>query len=422
MSILSNFFQKKTTPKKTDRVSIGGVTIPRKLETRGFLFAGAPGTGKTQAITRMLMKIRERGERAIIADAGGEFLSRFYDPADAILAPGDARSVAWSVIGEMTNKRDAASLASSIIPPGVGSAEEWNGYARTLTTAILEHLYVENAVNNDLLHALNSQSLEELSVIAQGTAAGRLFEKGAERMLSSIIAIMGSNGAGFSEIDGQAGLDDWTIRKFIKNEGKNWLFMPYRAANAAASKPARRAWFDLIIKNVLDLNPSDTRRVWLIIDELPAAGQLEILPEAAARGRKYGLCPVLGFQSVSQIREVYGREQSSSILSCVQNRLILRVPDSETAKHMSEDIGQRDLIRYTENQSSSSTGDSTSTNEQHATEHAVLPSEIQRLKDLEGYLVLAGDYPIGKVNLPIVQIPNKFESWIPKTTGLKLKI
>lgn len=415
------FLKKSAAPKKVDRVSIGGVGIPRKLETRGFLFAGAPGTGKTQAITRLLVKIRERGERAIIADAGGEFLTKFFEAGDQVLAPGDDRSVPWSVIGEMESRRDAKSLANSIIPPGVGSAQEWNTYARTLTTALLEHLYAAGSKNSDLLHALNMLSAEDMAVISQDTAAGRLFEKGAERMLSSILAIIGSNGSGFSDIDPKAGPDDWTIRKFIKNEDKNWLFMPYKAADAEATKPARRAWFDLIIKNILDLDPSDTRRIWLIIDELPAAGQLEILPEAAARGRKYGLCPVLGFQSVSQIREVYGREQSSSILSCVQNRLILRVPDNETAKHMAEDIGQREVVRYTSNESHSDSGDSKSKNEQHATENAVLPSEIQRLKDLEGYLLLAGDFPIGKVKLPIVSMGKKAEAWIPKSSGLKLK-
>ena len=45
-----------------DGVELGGILIPRKLESQHFLLVGAPGSGKSTAIRRMLRQIEARGE------------------------------------------------------------------------------------------------------------------------------------------------------------------------------------------------------------------------------------------------------------------------------------------------------------------------------------------------------------------------
>jgi len=54
------------------------VVIPHEIEAQHLLFSGTTGSGKTQAINRILATVRRRNKRAMIADAGGGFLSRFY--------------------------------------------------------------------------------------------------------------------------------------------------------------------------------------------------------------------------------------------------------------------------------------------------------------------------------------------------------
>jgi len=56
-------------------------------------------------------------------------------------------------------------------------------------------------------------------------------------------------------------------------------------------------------------------QVWIVIDELGALdyqGQLENL---VVRGRKRGLCVVVGFQAVSQLHSIYGRDRTVTLLS-----------------------------------------------------------------------------------------------------------
>ena len=78
-------------------VSLAGLAIDRADESKHFLLMGTTGTGKSVAIRELLRGAEGRGDRAIIADPDGGFLSRFYDSAwgDIILNPFDARSAAW---------------------------------------------------------------------------------------------------------------------------------------------------------------------------------------------------------------------------------------------------------------------------------------------------------------------------------------
>jgi hypothetical protein len=67
----------RTLRREQSRFDIGGVPVPTELETRSFLFAGSPGTGKSQALTRALDALEKDNARAILADPSGQFAERF---------------------------------------------------------------------------------------------------------------------------------------------------------------------------------------------------------------------------------------------------------------------------------------------------------------------------------------------------------
>lgn len=86
----------KGTLKSRKKIMIGGVPIPPELEGRHFIISGTTGAGKSQAIYKMLIDARARGDRALIMDIGGAYHKRFYRRGDVLLAPGDSDSVKWS--------------------------------------------------------------------------------------------------------------------------------------------------------------------------------------------------------------------------------------------------------------------------------------------------------------------------------------
>jgi len=414
--MFSWLFGGKSPAKRNDKIEIGGVFIPRKWEPRGFLFAGAPGTGKTQTILKILLKARERGERAIVLDAGGDIMAKLFKPGDVILNPLDARSAHWSPFAEMTSAAEAEEIAKRIVPEGTGGEKEWNSYARVLVASVMRRLWDENRrTNRDFIQSMIYDSPATLAQLVAGLPAQRLFEDGAERMLSSILAIASTHVAAFANLQLDAPSEGYfSIREHVHDEkNKSWIWIPYKSSTAATSASLRRALIETTISAALDMEPNDERRAWLVMDELASNGQLSTLPEAAARGRKYGLSLILGMQSISQIVALYGHEGAKSIMACAGTWLILRVPDAETADAMSRTVGERQIVRTVANEGFSDGKKSEGTSEQWSIERAVLPSEIQRLPDLHGFLILPGDYEIASVEIKPISIPATTRAEIP---------
>ena len=99
---------------------------------------------------------------------------------------------------------------------------------------------------------------------------------------------------------------------------------------------------------------------------------------------------------VAQVSSTYGQSGAQTIVENCANTLILRCSGSEnggTSQFASRLIGDREILRRQvsrgsdrESALSSRVRRSRSITEQHATETAVMPSEIEKLPDLCGYL------------------------------------
>ena len=121
------------------------------------------GTGKSTAIREMLSAALARGDRAVIADPDGGYLSHFYnaDRGDVILNPFDPESVKWNLLGEITNDYDVDQLARSLIPDGVGSERVWNGYARTFFIAVVQQVISGGVTDDGEIYRLVTKGTHE---------------------------------------------------------------------------------------------------------------------------------------------------------------------------------------------------------------------------------------------------------------------
>jgi type IV secretory pathway TraG/TraD family ATPase VirD4 len=147
----------------------------------------------------------------------------------------------------------------------------------------------------------------------------------------------------------------------------------------------------------------EDQRLWFVVDELDSLGAIDGLKDALARLRKFGGRCVLGFQSIAQVSSTYGSGEAQTIVENCGNTLILRCSGSEhggTSQFASRLIGEREVLRSQTSRArdrehwltARGTRRSTSISQQHVTEAAVLPSELEQLPDLAGYLKTAS-YP-----------------------------
>jgi type IV secretory pathway TraG/TraD family ATPase VirD4 len=136
------------------------------------------------------------------------------------------------------------------------------------------------------------------------------------------------------------------------------------------------------------------QRLWFVVDELDALGQIDGLKDALARLRKFGGRCVLGFQSIAQVSSTYGSGEAQTLVENCGNTLILRCSGSEhggTSRFASRLIGEREVLRITSSRSRRATEllPAVTRSEHLSIEPAVMGSQIEQLPDLEGYLKLA---------------------------------
>ncbi len=402
---------------RRDQIRIGGVPAPADIEPTHFLFVGGTGTGKGVALGGVLSPIRDRAlDRALVVDPGGEMMSRFYKEGDTVLNPLDARSVPWSPFAEMSAVHDADRLAKSMIPdaPGSGDSQQWQLYSQALVSAVLERLMQAGcATNGDLLRVLTIDKSEDIEGLISGLPAQTLFDTGAAKMLSSVRGIIGSYLPSYRFLPPDAGADAFSVRRWVES-GTGWLWIPIRSDMMASMRPLVSAWIGEAISAALSLSPDPTRRLWLVLDELASLGRVQSLSDALTQGRKFGLACMAGLQTVAQLKEHYGQFGSQVLLSCFSSQLLLRAPDPATARWCSDSIGQRHVIRKVSSESQNSGGGGKSESDQHAIEAAVLPSELQNLPKLSGFLRLADAPAILRVRLEYVDRPVVTEPFISR--------
>ena len=376
-------------------LTVAGCGIAMMDETKHFKMLGTTGTGKTTAIRELLTGALSRGDRAVIADPDGGYLSLYYDPTrgDVILNPFDPRAARWDLFAEIIQPHDADQLARALIPDHEGADRYWRNFARTFLTAVLRQLKRVDEKGLARLYAtIETASIGELRGLLESTAAGPFLGKDGGKFFESVRSITIQHLTALEHLARQADGEAFSVRKWIR-EGKGVLFLPYQASEIASLRHVISTWMRLAIFETMSGKEND-RRLWFVVDELDALGAIDGLKDALARLRKFGGRCVLGFQSIGQVRGTYGDTEAQTIVENCGNTLILRCSASErggTAEFASRLIGKREVVRkqYSVSRPRTLFGffrQTRAVTDQVATEDAVMASEIEQLPDLSGFL------------------------------------
>ena len=381
-------------------LTLAGVALTAEDETKHFKLIGTTGTGKSTAIRELLGAALARGDRAVVADPDGGYLRQFYDRArgDVILNPFEPASVRWDLFGELAEAHDVEQLARSLIPDHEGPDRSWRGYARTFFSAVTDQARAGGVADvSELYRLLVVAGTAELRTLVAGTPAQPFLEEHNGRMFDSIRSVTSSAVSALSYVARQREGERFSVRRWTaeagRAEGRGVLFIPYRAGEIAALRSIVSAWMRLSIFEAMNA-PEGRQRLWFVVDELDALGQIDGLKDALARLRKFGGRCVLGFQSVAQVSATYGAGEAQTIVENCGATLILRCAGSEhggTSQFASRLIGEREVLRSSTSRSRRPFELLPVTSHSHSptVEAAVMASEIEQLPDLAGYLKLA---------------------------------
>ena len=383
-------------------ITLAGIPIPVADETKHFKLIGTTGAGKSTAITELLSGALRRGDRAIIADPDGGYMRRFFDArrGDVILSPFEPGGAKWDLFGEIREEYDIDQLALALIPDHEGQDRSWRGYARTLFSAVTSQARAAGVSDvKTLFELLVISKKDHLAVLVDGTPAQPFFEEHNDRMLDSIRSVLSSSVDALQHVARQES-PAISVKQWVRS-GSGVLFIPYRAGQIAALRSTVSAWMRLGIFEAMSRPTSESgggraqeEKLWFVVDELDALGQIDGLKDALARLRKFGGRCVLGFQSVAQVSSTYGKGEAQTIVENCGNSLILRCSASEhggTSQFASRLIGQREVVRISRSKSRHPSHflPSITESEHRQIEPAVMDSEIERLPDLAGFLKLA---------------------------------
>lgn len=394
------------------------LVFPTSAEPRHIFTLGSTGCGKSQILRAYALEARRIGATAVIPVCEESLFSSLYDPErDTILCPYDSRSVAWSPLREIEIETDAAFLAESLIPQGSSpSAEEWRGYGRQLVTGFFIRAWRQGMSLNEMLGLFLSANEDLQELLLKVNSAGlTMTREGSERMLSNALATADAAAAALRSIPASASTmltarNGWSVTQWVKDQvritdaggrgGFLWILLPDRVS--AAMSPVASSATALAIRTLLSMPERESRRFYFIVDELGNLPRLGGVEKALTRGRKYGLRFICSSQSIADLREEYGRDGASVLLSCLSSQFVFRGSDEESATYASRLLGQTHVTRQIRSTSEShaprrltdpvgsNVSQSTSMNEQHSIEAAVLDSEIFALPDLRAYVRIAG--------------------------------
>lgn len=400
-------------------ISIGGTPFPKSIENRHIVAIGGTGSGKSQTIRKAIQVIEHRKDMALIIDNAGELMTRIRQKGDFVIAANDKRCWDWSPLAEMKCEADAERVAAAMVAKGQGNNSEWDEYARTLLLGILIILWrkhedgelITNKVLATTIGQADGTALRAL-MDADNPAAGLLSEDNTG-MLGSVFGVLSSKAKALAGLNPDVGFNGVSIDAWVKKnadlQNRSWLWVPVPARVFESASALASIVSGFYVNAVLSLKENEDRRCWFICDELGQYGAISGLTRALTLGRKYGLSCCHAFQTVAQLKAVYGDHGATVLLANYTNKVVYRCNDGATAKWASDEIGQSQIQRRNQSMSSGSSGQSSSSSEQVAIENTVLGSEIQNMADLYAYCYRADTNAWSRIKVPYVKMPGQRE-------------
>ena len=376
-------------------LKIGKLILPKKMENLSLILIGKPQMGKTVLFNNILSEIQRRNEPAIIFCAKKEdFVTTHYrEGIDQIFCPPDIRSLSWSLKNDIKSVEDFAVLANVLAPPNPQAKEAmWQKGELLTIKALFRHWWLATDRSNKELARIAKLSQAEMAQILSETpgaedAYGLIGNTKSQTAYSFYVSIL----CDLQPLQLLAQNDgSFSINEFLRT-GKHCIFLPCSDRLEASLSPLYGMFMELMAINHLDLPQDRLRRVWYLVDELPAIS-ITKLPSLLNRGPSYGVCAVLGTQSIIQLDTRCGEPNRRAIMNACATTVVYCIEDDKTAEELSKRIGSDEKERAKENLSTASaeTRDGVTVMAEIKKEALISSDELRDLPPLTCYVRVAG--------------------------------
>lgn len=376
--------------KRKDSLDIpfGSIRQPRMAEPKHTLIVGRPGTGKTVSFNSIVNRVIERGEKGLIYDNKGDYLSKFFNPeTDLIFNPLDNRSLGWNVFNEIRTIMDVDVIASSLIPENHKENPFWINSARAVFSGILHNLLQnEKRTNRDIWEMIIEaapQLVNELKFTKGAEAGHRFVEKPDSNQTLGVLAKLMEHTKCFEYMAATDG--DFSINNWLNNGKPGMIFITNYADAKDTLKPVLTLFVDMVGRKLLSMPESHDRRFFIFLDEFNTLQRMTSILDMLTLSRSKGGCIYIGVQDYGKIDSIYSRELRQSIVNACSNSIVFAL-SGDAAKIASESIGDTQFMESsrTWNMGVNDFRDGISLSERKQKEALILPTELQNLKDMQG--------------------------------------
>ena len=241
-----------------------------------------------------------------------------------------------------------------------------DGAFKTMCQFMMEFDHKDDAINN----------------IAQTKAA--YMKSMADKQRSGVISMAMLPLQVFQDplINANTTTSDFTIDSLMNADNPTTLYLVIPPSDINRLKPLIKMVFEIIImKRAGRMGAKPKQRLLLLMDEFTSIGKIQVFAEAIAYIAGYGMKFVGVIQDFTQLRSVYGKEES--IFSNCHVRLAFAPNRYDTAKTLSDMTGKTTVIQHKRSTSGEGLGKSISDSANKVARPLLTPEEVMSLRGIE---------------------------------------
>lgn len=407
---------------------IGKMPLVKDMETRHFLVTGATGSGKTNLIHNLLPQVEQKKQPAIVIDQTGEMIAKYYNKerGDIIFNPFDLRGSNWDFWTDCKAHEDLETFAQILIGfnsrknnHSSGSNDFWESSAVSIFVDCAQVMQARNKLSiRELMQMIAGSDNEQLAFLLQSKPSVKYFSKDNAKTVASMLSVLMTNIKPLRFLQDGTSDNSFSMQQHFKNiqDGSDaWLFLATKPSNRQLTLPLIACLTELAMMRLMNLGIDAKRKVWFVIDELPALGRLPSLTTLMAEGRKYGACVLAGMQSLNQLYSGYGHYDGSTIFGQFGTLFFFRNTEPSIAKMVSSMCGTETITRQQKNTSfgANEFRDGVSYNEQQQKKALIEVDDLAALSTGQCYVLLPEPkVRLAKIRTKEVLVPTKQPGFI----------